>query len=194
MSQDFYEALKNMRNDHAAENPDFTMPLERVYDDVMELAARMGVESKAGIKVVGSSDHNDTKMIVDVDDETLRLIFGNADPKDWDGEGLPPVGCVCEALTGPGGGEKQEWFIGIVVANHINGGVIFESDNINGWRRFEDSGSLRPLPTEREKAIDAMYMDVTGETASHDEMMDSDGWDYLAATYDKGYRKQEPKP
>lgn len=68
MSKSFFEALAAMRSDNVAENPDFAMPVERIYDDVMELAARMGFEAKAA----------------------------KPDPQDWDGQGLPPVGWVGE--------------------------------------------------------------------------------------------------
>lgn len=188
MSQDFYEALDKLKIQQAG-NTACIRSYAQAINDSMELAARMGVEAKAGMKVVGSNDFNDAKMIVDVDDETLRLIFGNSDQQSWNGEGLPPVGCVCEFNDNDG---DNTWLEAEVIAYHEG---FFWLNCSSGGRRLlsKDWLTFRPIRTYREKAIDAMYFDVAGVPATHDEMMNGDAWDCLAAAYDKGYRKQEPK-
>ena len=47
----------------------------------------------------------------------------------------------------------------------------------------------KPIQTEREKAIEEMYFDLTEEVASHDEMMDDDAYANCETLVSLGYRK-----
>lgn len=130
--------------------------------------------------------------------------------KEWNGEGLPPVGVECEYYSSTHTKMQPEdcnfnehciintWsngdrlsVLGCATKHGIKYPVV---QNIE----TEDVSTIalkyiRPIRTEREKAIDEMYFDVTGETASHDEIMDWDGWNTCRAAYDAGYRKTERK-
>ena len=67
-----------------------------------------------------------------------------------------PVGWKGYAFTGPGEGREQDWFYGEVVAHHVDGGVIFEAQGINGWRRFQDYGSDRFRQTLTKESVEIM--------------------------------------
>lgn len=113
-------------------------------------------------------------------------------PVSWNGEGLPPVGTVCEVHNA--GLRNPEWerctilFMGAFKC-------VYESDSCH--ERVADVSddycitSFRPLRTpeqiaaeEREKAIDAMQ-----EAVSKDPQY---GRKVCAALYDAGYRKVTP--
>lgn len=66
--------------------------------------------------------------------------------QEWDGEGLPPVGCEVEALDDYGW-SKAEWF------KHHNGqhAVFFTRPRSLGW-----ADEIRPLRTAAQRAEDAI--------------------------------------
>lgn len=113
----------------------------------------------------------------------------------WDGEGLPPVGTVCEAAiphtSGPDNERSFIWIEGHVIAYHELNGETY------AWFA-EDDGfyppnvlDFRPIRTpeqiaaeEREKAIDEMHVMIDSDRAKHFRLL-------CEALYDAGYRKTE---
>lgn len=70
---------------------------------------------------------------------------------EWDGEGLPPVGCECEALYDSG---RNEWFLAKIIG-HDNGAVIgrwLEGSGVYSLFDYSSPyGSFRPIRSEAEK-------------------------------------------
>lgn len=105
-------------------------------------------------------------------------------PSAWSGDGLPPVGTVCEDDAG------NEV---VIVAHHVNGvHAIFAESLEAGLLYYGSAGEFRPIRTpeqiaaeEREKALDAMV--------NCSPLLDK-GWSrkVCEALYDNGYRKVEP--
>ncbi|MCG6574910.1 hypothetical protein EGM97_09345 [Pseudomonas sp. AF32] len=107
--------------------------------------------------------------------ETLR-------PSPWTGEGLPPVGTVCEFAAYSVGG--PHWKKCKVIAHDEGFAVINYHGSYSGYRAGD---RLRPIRTpeevaaeEREAAICAM-MEVCSELPCRQSCAD---------LYDAGYRKQ----
>lgn len=96
----------------------------------------------------------------------------------WSGEGLPPVGAVCEV-----DGENV-----VIVAHHCNGvHAIYAESEVDGLLYYGEPNEFRPIRTpeqiaadERELAVDEMHK-LYMEGAKH-----SGG---LYALYDAGFRK-----
>lgn len=96
----------------------------------------------------------------------------------WDGEGLPPVGVVCEFRV-----DANEWLECVVIAHHAGMAVCWIHCN----KIFSTNGSsVRPAPTmeqiaaeAREKAIATMVADLDVPTS------------IAARAYDAGYYKFE---
>lgn len=107
-------------------------------------------------------------------------------PAPWTGEGLPPVGTVCEYQTWV----NREWKKTKVLAHHL--GFAVHSWSVDGDDMEVDSApaqDFRPLSTpeqiaaeEREAALKEMIALVGGSSRRSAE-----------ALYDAGYRKQ-PAP
>lgn len=110
---------------------------------------------------------------------------------EWSGEGLPPVGTVCEAAiphtSGPDNARSFIWIEGRVIAYHEIKGKTYawfaEDDGFYPPGVFE----FRPIRTpeqiaaeERDKAVDAMLM-VSFEESTRRHIFE--------ALYDAGYRK-----
>lgn len=101
---------------------------------------------------------------------------------DWNGEGLPPVGTVCEYYA-----NDDDWRRCLIVGHHIGVAIAW----VSHAHIFSTSGGiLRPIRTpeqiaaeEREKAIDDLYRLLN--TAS------SGKYHIAAHLYDAGYRKTE---
>lgn len=114
---------------------------------------------------------------------------------EWNGEGLPPVGTVCELSS-----QGADWGVGT---------IQYTAENVIVWRWnnqqlgqacacYRHEVNIRPIRTpeqiradesairEREDAIEAM--------TAVSPLLDK-GWSrkVCAALYDSGYRKQEPK-
>lgn len=104
--------------------------------------------------------------------------------KGWDGEGLPPVGTVCEFATYHGG--DPVWKECKIIAHDDGFAVIAYKGNYSG----QSNNHLRPIRTpeqieaeERKAAIDAMYYVFKAAPG----LSAKEGF---AAIYDAGYRKQ----
>ena len=103
-----------------------------------------------------------------------------AQPPEWNGEGLPPVGAVIEVRR-----NDNDWYRAFVVA-HDNGRVVYRCDydmTAYGWTI---GNGFRPIKSERDKAIEEMRKvmsnacKVSGPT---------DPKDICVALYDAGYRR-----
>ena len=104
----------------------------------------------------------------------------------WSGEGLPPVGVVCEAKWG-----RNCWSRCVVFAHkpNANGGTDVLVDVDGDWTFFDKPSMFRPLRTpeqiaadERETAIDAMLA-ATPAPGSDISLR------VCEKLYDAGYRK-----
>lgn len=99
----------------------------------------------------------------------------------WNGEGLPPVGTVCEFKRYI----SVKWLPGVLSYISDYTAVITLHECDDSGRREEVGHPLafefRPIRTEREKAIDEM-MKVVNHGLSSKEL--------VARLYDAGYRKQ----
>jgi len=108
----------------------------------------------------------------------------------WTGEGLPPVGTVCEFKAGHSQFPELSWTEVRIVSHDRQGGrdfAVFAS--MSGYGGCCNPADFRPIRTpeqiateEREKAIDEM--------AEHSPLLDKT-WSkkVCAALYDAGYRK-----
>lgn len=111
----------------------------------------------------------------------------------WSGQGLPPVGTVCEVMY------CEEWTECEIIAHFKQcAGMVaaFTVDRGDGIKLLDSyrEEEFRPIRTpeqiaaeEREKAIQYMREEI-GWTPNQI------GGCPVAALYDAGYRKQEPKP
>lgn len=118
---------------------------------------------------------------------TYRVHERPAAPS-WSGEGLPPVGVVCEAKWGRSG-----WSRCVVFAHkpNANSGVDVLVDVDGDWTFFNKPSMFRPIripeqvaADEREAAICEMasYCGYAGQP-------NVEALDALARLYDAGYRK-----
>lgn len=105
-----------------------------------------------------------------VDEETMAGWFANAmmarhdfdakpEAKDWDGEGLPPVGCKCEySLKGDDG----PWFKCEIISH--NRLVIrcphLQDDSDNGLQVVDRKVVFRPMRTQAERDRDELVKTV----------------------------------
>jgi hypothetical protein len=118
--------------------------------------------------------------VLDAEPSRYQLI-----PAPWNGEGLPPVGTVCEALHGL----KEQW-MKVRILDHegsVQTAVCRDSDNRLWW-----SQNFRPIRTpeqiaaeEREKAIEEM-----AAVAHRQGQPFVTKREMAARLYDAGYRKQ----
>lgn len=101
--------------------------------------------------------------------------------KQWNGEGLPPVGTVCEWLASV----DHDW-VKVMVLGHHGDDTWLKPDD--GTQSFivGNAENFRPIPNEREKAIDEIL-----------QIIDHNGADPLNSAkqiYDAGYRKLSAMP
>lgn len=141
--------------------------------------------------------HGDASKNRDWDERFATLI---ARPAVWTGEGLPPVGTVCEVDY------CESWQRCEVIAHFRQRcGMVaaFTVDLVDGAKSLDAFGSdeFRPIRTpeqieaeERQIAVSEMFDDAQVDFSAGDLMSPQE---YvrcaLAALYDKGYRK-EVKP
>lgn len=111
----------------------------------------------------------------------------------WDGEGLPPVGTVCEAWYDDG---RVCWHQADVVGhNPYEPNTIAVSLKGDHERKLIWSDHFRPLPSpeqiaaeEREKAIEALAVELAGHWSSEAVSLQRETAAYL---HDIGYRRVE---
>lgn len=164
---------------------------------------------KPNTKIVGWNEymrgrHDAVKII-----EELAASMGieaeaeKPNPQDWDGTGLPPVGCTVVLECDPSALEYGEDHIGqcleVVSVLHDEDCVVLRLDWGLGVFCIKH---IRPLRTERDKAVKEMFWDgVPADLASKDwESSVGSGERHeelikimLGHLYDAGYRKQRPK-
>ncbi|HIE1839352.1 TPA: hypothetical protein ACXJW0_002029 [Pseudomonas aeruginosa] len=106
-------------------------------------------------------------------------LFERPAKVEWDGQGLPPVGTVCEYYA-----DENTWRRCEIVA-HKDGQAVVWVNNAHIWA--SSGASLRPISTpeqiaaqEREKAIEEMCFAEETLTVKQ-----------AKALYDAGYRRQE---
>lgn len=126
------------------------------------------------------------KVKVEVDDETERKVGvemkseseATINASDWYKNGeLPPVGEVCEAYVG----RPPKWIETEIVA-HKGGFFIGWCNSLMKACQGNWVDGLRPLRTEREKAIDEMVDCLGSRLANCEEI--------AAHLYENGYRKE----
>ena len=105
-------------------------------------------------------------------------------PPEWNGEGLPPVGTECEAMICRDV-LIADWYKGIVVAHHWTKAVVY-SEQLNAYYGV-GINSLRPIKSEREKAIEAISLAISRSTYLTKDLTNA----IAAALYNEGYRKVE---
>lgn len=101
--------------------------------------------------------------------------------KEWTGEGLPPVGAVCERSFG-----REIWKSTTICGHSTDGAyaAFYDGDGLMGW---SDDCKFRPIRTQEQIAAEAR------EAAIKDLMqLDDIYYDQAAAIYDAGYRKVSP--
>ncbi|ELQ6160116.1 hypothetical protein R2281_003883 [Cronobacter dublinensis] len=80
--------------------------------------------------------------------EQYEAALSAAQQPVWDGEGLPPVGCECEAIYG-----RDAWFKVKIIA-HDSGRVIgrwLEGDRNDDLLDYSHQESFRPIRSEADK-------------------------------------------
>lgn len=113
--------------------------------------------------------------------------------KPWSGEGLPPVGTVCEYnnLEPHPVSAELKWSQVHIVAHDTQGGDIFAVfSSLSGYHGDRRPECFRPIRTPeqiaievRSKACDAMYGIMTSPP-----VRDNNRSDMAEALYDAGYR------
>lgn len=100
----------------------------------------------------------------------------------WDGEGLPPVGTICEWLASG----DHDW-VKVTVLGHNGDDTWLKPDD--GTQSFVvgNAENFRPLPNEREKAIQEMRNSVTNY--NNTSVIHA-----IEQIYDAGYRKYAAQP
>ncbi|MFE1817037.1 hypothetical protein [Metapseudomonas otitidis] len=109
-------------------------------------------------------------------------------PTAWTGDGLPPVGVVCEFCTAP-----DKWHRVEVVAHldNENGSVsaVFKYLDRKGWRACAFHGEFRPIRTPEQIAEEERKAAIEEMVAASPVL--EKGWCRVVceALYDAGYRK-----
>lgn len=101
--------------------------------------------------------------------------------KQWNGEGLPPVGTVCQWLASG----DHDW-INVTVLGHDGEDTWLKPDD--GTQSFIVSCAedFRLLPTERDLAVQQMFYDLPENMRPCKDVRE--------AIYDAGYRKVVAAP
>lgn len=105
-----------------------------------------------------------------------ELVSNWEDKAEWNDNGLPLVGTVCECAV------LSQMYHEFEIRGYFQGKVWMASDETGDIAEMLKNCEFRPIKTPKEKAIEEMYeiaMDV-----GHDER------DIANAFYDKGYRRQ----
>ncbi|HHZ8769584.1 TPA: hypothetical protein ACWL5R_002473 [Pseudomonas aeruginosa] len=122
----------------------------------------------------------------------------------WDGQGLPPVGTVCEYRCPDNSCEPKDWTVVHVLAhaNHGSDTAMLLAEDVSGepgtmYGRIWIPRTCRPLRTpeqiaaeEREQAVQEMLaLDEYPHGQDRGGMMSRA--DFCRVLYDAGYRRQE---
>jgi hypothetical protein len=100
----------------------------------------------------------------------------------WDGQGLPPVGTVCEVQTWV----NREWKVTTVLAHHLGFGVHSSStDGDDVEAEVAPCQDFRPLGSADREAAIAEMRELTRAPGVDYPV----SYDQAARLYDAGYRK-----
>ena len=102
-------------------------------------------------------------------------------PTAWNGEGLPPVGTVCEWLS-----EQYGWLGGKVVGHDGTVTVVAHNDGYTGCHPHE----IRPIRTPEQIAAEERKSHVLGMLCY--DALGTSRRGLAEALYDAGYRKVKP--
>lgn len=110
--------------------------------------------------------------------------------ESWDGQGLPPVGTVCEYYA-----DENTWRRCEIVA-HKDGQAVVWVNNAHIWA--SSGASLRPIRTpeqiaaaERESAATSLYLTLWPNDTLHECEPGNPKMDACLRAIDAGYRRQE---
>lgn len=108
-----------------------------------------------------------------------------AKPENWTGEGLPPVGTVCEVKI------EHEWEEATVIAHHREMAITFRFSHEYEAHMYDpvDESHIRPIRTPEQIAADEREAGITQMR----ELAGSLNTYPFAELWDAGYRKQ-PAP
>lgn len=114
------------------------------------------------------------------------FVFGDAESAEWDGEGYPPVGVVCEARNY----HNRSAFEKAMVVHRTRKGVTLVEYEDGDAGFLTAPADFRPIRSEEDRAVEAMLALDDYDTESYNSgMMSRD--DFCRALYRAGYRKQE---
>lgn len=108
--------------------------------------------------------HRDINSLANDDrlEQDLNECIGQDVVTEWDGEGLPPVGCECE-IKFIGDTPPSEWFSFKLIGMHDEIAII-TLDGENTWRHISQLSPVkvkfRPLRTEEEKERESAINDI----------------------------------
>lgn len=111
-------------------------------------------------------------------------------PQKWNGEGIPPVGTVCECQN-----DELKWLEGTIVHVGYHGSTKLAVMQAKEEILYGEVGEFRPIKTKeqleaegREKAIEEM---VYGAVGCERGGNNTKAFLICSFLYDAGYRKQE---
>lgn len=82
---------------------------------------------------------------------TEEVVCSKMEPTSWDGEGLPPIGTICEMYID----EIDEWVQGEVFAIH-KGHIHIWNDKAESGCFTNNPTDLRPIKSNRDKWIESI--------------------------------------
>ena len=123
-------------------------------------------------------DHNVWKYDFSVTSSRVNKFIPVTKSSDWNGEGLPPVGCPCMFT------EYGEDMVGVIVAHVKRNNMIEAIIQLDNYWFQGEEGSFKPIktPTELkvEQAIDMIMDDLN---------LPSDCRHIAELVYERGYSK-----
>lgn len=106
-----------------------------------------------------------------------------AGPAAWTGEGLPPVGTVCEFMKhNSPPAPKGQWTVGEI--RYVSDCTVIIGGDKCEHVHHPLNCSFRPARTDRDKAIEEMVKIAKDQGPGSNQYQD------MGAIYDAGYRKQ----
>lgn len=140
------------------------------------------------IRVLGSTE----QQAADLRDEVLDALNGKPEAVAWNGEGLPPVGTVCEWRSSGTLWKKCR------IVGHDGGLAVLVYEDTNYFARY--AKDLRPIKTaeqiaeeERQREISEIHCELVSMAMSEDDAPKGTGEDWQRVAefmHEKGYRKQ----
>lgn len=116
--------------------------------------------------------------------EQYEAALAAAQQPVWNGEGLPPVGCECEALYDS---DKHAWFKAKIIA-HDSGRIVarwLEGDKDGEILDYCSLNFFRPIRSEADKKRDEIIEEIAYHTSLDDAR---DLYEAIAAGHVKGVK------